>query len=124
MIYVEGRRDDILAFQAAGGEVVRLVPRAIAEVVAPGCGGETTGVRRFQVIQVGPDMLRVRLEIVPGADDRQVWETAARHLREYLTVQGLPTVGVERALEPPTCDPTSGKFRQVWAELEGARIAG
>ena len=123
VIYVEGRREDILAFQAAGGEVVRMVPRVIAEVVVPGCGAasDTTGVRRFQLIQVGPEMLRVRLEIVPGADDRQVWETTARRLREYLAAQGLPTVEVERDPEAPRSDPKSGKFRQVWADLDAAK---
>ena len=79
---------------------------------------ETPGVQRFQVIQTAPATLSVRLEAIPGVDAPQVWETGARRLQDYLAAQGLPSVRVEMAPEPPCHDPISGKFRQVWRDLE------
>lgn len=87
-------------------------PMAIATVVE-----ETFGVQRFQVIQTAPATLRVRLEVMPGTDDRQVWESVARRLREYLAAQGLSSASVEKADEPPMRDQVSGKFRRVWAAM-------
>lgn len=75
--------EDILTFESPSGGAVRLIPRAVARVVS-----EAPGVRRVQVIQAGPELLCVRLEIMPGADGRQVWETVARRLRDYLAAQG------------------------------------
>jgi len=111
-IRVEGRRDEILSLQAANGEVVHLLPMALATIIE-----ETPGVRRFQVIQTAPATLRIRLEVLPGADGPQVWEILADRLRDYLSSQGLPSVQIQKAPQPPQRDPVSGKFRQIWANL-------
>jgi phenylacetate-coenzyme A ligase PaaK-like adenylate-forming protein len=109
-IRVEGRRDDILAFQTPGGETVQVLPLALATVIE-----ETPGVHRFQVIQTAPASLSVRLEVTPGADEALVWVKGAGRLRDYLATQRLPFVRVQRAAEPPRRDVVSGKFRQVWS---------
>ena len=114
-IQVEGRRDEILFLQAPSGEAVPLLPIPLAYLVH-----ETPGVQRCQVIQTGPATLRIRLEMAHGADDGQVWAAVADRLRDYLAMRGLPRASVERAAEPVGRDPVSGKFRDVWAELEAA----
>ncbi len=113
VISVEGRHDEILACQGPDGEAVMLPPLALANVVE-----ETPGVRCYQVIQTAPEVLTVRLEVAPGSDGSQVWEKVVFHLRDYLSAQGLPSIRVEKAREPPMRDPVSGKFRNVWAELK------
>jgi phenylacetate-CoA ligase len=113
VIRVEGRRDEILSFRAPGGGATRLPPRALADAVEG-----AVGVRRCQVIQTGPEVLSVRIEVVPGSDSSEVWEGVVRRMRDYLLAQGLPGVRVERAQEPPMRDPVSGKFRTVWSELK------
>lgn len=111
-VQVEGRRDEILYLQAPSGKAVPLLSIPLACAV-----GQTPGVRRCQVIQTGPTTLRVRLEVVPEGDEQSVWDTMTRRLRDYVSAQGLPLIGVERAAEPPRRDPATGKFRQVWADV-------
>jgi putative adenylate-forming enzyme len=113
VVRVEGRRDEILSCQAPGGETIKFSPRALANVV-----GGTPGVRSYQVIQTAPEVLTVRLEVGAGSDSSAVWERVASRFRDYLLAQGLPSVRVEKAEEPPRRDPVSGKFRNVWAELK------
>lgn len=110
-IRVEGRRDDILYLAAPGGRRIPVPPQAVATALE-----EATGVRRFQVIQSGPAVLRVRLEARSGNDDGAVWEAVVRVLCEYLSRQGLPSIRIGRDPERPHRDPVTGKFRQVWAE--------
>jgi hypothetical protein len=73
------------------------------------------------VIQTGPAMLSLRLEIVPGVEASQVWETAIARLQDYLAGQGLPGITIQKTAEPPQRDPASGKFRQVWSEMGHTR---
>jgi len=110
-IRVEGRQDDVLYLETPGREKTPILPLALATVVE-----ETPGVHRFQVIQTGPASVRIRLEVVPGTDEAQVWEALASGVQQYLAAQGAPMVRIERAPEPPQRDPVGGKFRQVWAE--------
>ena len=116
-IRVEGRRDEILSFQSPGGEVIKLPPRAIANAVEG-----AAGIRRCQVIQTAREELTIRIEATPGSDSKQVWEGVAHRMRNYLSAQGLPSVKVERAEEPPMRDPVSGKYRTVWSELKTGNI--
>ena len=76
---------------------------------------EVPAVSRFQILQVDPITLRIRLETEAGTDRIYTWEELHRRLRGYLTVQGVPTVKIELDLAEPQRDPVSGKFRQVWA---------
>jgi phenylacetate-coenzyme A ligase PaaK-like adenylate-forming protein len=105
---LEGRTGDLLAFAAPDGSVVSILPLALGTVIE-----ETPGVRRFQAIHTGPSALSVRLETWPNADPAQVWTAVDQRLHDFLVAQGLPSVSVEQAAEPPAVDPRSGKFRQV-----------
>ena len=108
-IRVEGRRDDIMYVQAADGRMVPLLPLVLGSVAE-----DTPGVNLFQIIQVDPVTLRVRLETETGADRARTWEELHRRLYGYLALQGVPSVEIELAPEDPQSDPVSGKFRQVW----------
>jgi len=110
-IRVEGRTDEILSLETQEGKTIPLSPMGIATVVE-----ETPGVRRFQAIQTGPAALRIRLEVIPEADEGQVWEVVSCRLQEFLRAQGVPSVRLEKAAERPSPHPISGKFRHVWAE--------
>lgn len=109
-IRVEGRRDDVLRLSAGDGGTISILPLAISAVLE-----SIRGVHRSQVIQTGPSTLRLRLEPEAGAGAEDVWVAVLGHLRSYLADQGLGNVELVRADEPPTQDPTSGKFRQVIA---------
>jgi phenylacetate-CoA ligase len=110
-IRVEGRRDEILALRTPEGKTIPLMPMTVTTAVEV-----VPGVHRFQIIQTAPATLTIRLEVSPGADAAQVWEAVAIHLRSYLSTQGLSSVTVEKAAEPPQAHPVSGKFRQAWVE--------
>jgi phenylacetate-CoA ligase len=113
-IRVEGRHDEILSLLTQDGKCVQVVPMAIATVIE-----ETPGVRRFQVIQQAPVALKIRLEVAPEADSHLIWGEVFARLRDYLSVQGLPSIKIEKATEPPQREVESGKFRQVQTSLEG-----
>lgn len=113
-IQIEGRCDEILSLLTVDGKRVLLAPMAITTVIE-----ETPGVQRFQVIQHAPKALKIRLQADPEADSTRVWGEVTARLRDYLTMQGLPSVKIEKATEAPQRESRSGKFRQVWAALEG-----
>jgi hypothetical protein len=106
---------EILAFQTPGGQIIRLLPMALATVIE-----ETPGVERFQAIQTTPEQLTVRLQATGDAE--VVWMAVRRRVQAYLASQGLETVAVERADEPPAPNPRSGKFRHIWAELRAQEL--
>ncbi|HET7660137.1 MAG TPA: phenylacetate--CoA ligase family protein [Oryzihumus sp.] len=109
-VTVEGRTNDVLAFELPDGRVVRLLPLALGTVIE-----ETPGVRRFQAIRTGPTTLTVALEPSPGAEPGAVWTAVEDRLRKFLGDHGADAVVVEPAPAPPAPDPRSGKFRQVWS---------
>jgi hypothetical protein len=87
---------------------VAVPPLAIGTVVE-----ESADVRRYQVIQTGPNALRIRLEVAAGMDRQTAWEDVALRLRAYLETLGL--AASELALDPdlPRQEFPGGKFRQV-----------
>ena len=107
------RRDDIMYVQAADGRMVPLLPLVLVSMAE-----ETPGVKRFQIVQVDPITLRVRLETEAGADRAHTWEELHRRLYGYVAVQGVPSVKIELAQEGPQSDPVSGKFRQLWVQSQ------
>lgn len=111
-IQVEGRDDEILAFERLAGEPVELMPLPLAAAVEV-----VPGVKRFQLIQTGVQALKVRLEVMADADADTVWQTAIDRLRAYLDSQGLAAVVLERSDECPRQNALSGKFRHVWSEI-------
>lgn len=117
VIRVEGRTDEILGFPLADGQTIHLLPLALSTVVE-----ETPGVCRYQLIQTGPATLTVRLEVVTAGKEDVVWQVVEPRMHSYLAAQGLASVTIERASEPPLRDQRSGKFRHVWSEWpEGFR---
>jgi phenylacetate-coenzyme A ligase PaaK-like adenylate-forming protein len=106
-IRAQGRTNDILSLRTSTGQVVRLAPLAVATVVE-----ETPGVDRFQVVQVDPCILQVRLVPSTGSDRGEVWKRVSSALERFLGSQGLDAVQLMLAAEAPSHD-RSGKFRQV-----------
>lgn len=111
-IRVEGRRDEILALRTPDGRTVQLLPLALSTVIE-----EEAHVHRFQIIQTGPETLKVRLEVPAGADARAAWHHVKRCLQGYLTAHGLHDAVVKHDPAPLKQDPLSGKFRQVIAAV-------
>ena len=109
-IRVEGRTEDILHVPRPDGEMVALLPMALATVVE-----ETPGVHRFQIVQTCPTTLAVRLKTDPDTGREEVWAAVRARLAEYLSRQGLPAVALELAAEAPTPSPRGGKLRHVLA---------
>ncbi len=110
---VEGRRDEILHLTNAEGILIPLLPMALSTVVE-----ETPGVRTFQLIQVAPTTLGIRLTAIPGMDVADVWTTVCHRLHTYLSSQGILSATLEHDPEEPHPHPVSGKYRHVWSEVE------
>jgi phenylacetate-CoA ligase len=110
VIRVEGRSGDLLALTAADGTTVRILPLAIGSVAE-----EVAGVRRVQIIQVGPTALVVKLEPEIGAARAAVASQVQQRLAAFLARQGLANVAVTIREEMPQTEP-SGKFRQVYRQ--------
>jgi phenylacetate-coenzyme A ligase PaaK-like adenylate-forming protein len=113
-IHVEGRRDDILRFETAGGQTAAVLPLALATVIE-----ETPGVHRFQAIQTAPDTLQIRLDAQSGMA-AGTWDAVTRHVHAYLTAQALEGINIVRSPEAPQASPVSGKYRQVWSALQAS----
>ncbi len=109
---VEGRSDDVLAFTAANGGRVEVLPLALTTVVE-----ENAGVHQFQIVQAAPDALDVRLEAPFGTSPAQLWREVERALRAYLDAQGLPAVALRFEPEPLLRSKASGKLRRVVAAV-------
>ena len=114
-VRVEGRRDDIMYMPAADRRMVPLLPLVLSSVAE-----ETPGVRHFQIIQIDPRTLRIRLETEVDADRVRTWKELHSRLYGYLAVQGVPSAKGELALEEPQRDPVSGEFCQVVVRSPGA----
>jgi len=112
-IRIEGRREDILSCYEPGRETVKLLPSALSAVVE-----ETPGVKQFQIVQVAPARLSIRLKVLHDSDLTEIWEKVAKSLKRFLEMHGLSWVEIEKATESPTRDKASGKFRQVWTDLK------
>jgi phenylacetate-coenzyme A ligase PaaK-like adenylate-forming protein len=110
VIRVEGRSGDVLALAAPSGETIRVLPLAIGSEAE-----EVAGVRRAQIVQVGPAALTVRIEGEAGADRGGVAEAVRRRLEDFLARHGLANVSVAASHDPPRQE-RSGKFRQVYRQ--------
>ena len=110
---VEGRRDEILHMPNADGILSPLLPMAPSTVIE-----QTPGVRAFQLIQVAPTTLHIRLTVIPGKDEDHVWVTLCHRLHTYLSTQGILSATLELDPEDPQPHPVSGKSRQIWSEME------
>ena len=109
-VRVQGRRDDVLVLDGAGGRGVRLLPLAVETVIE-----EEAGVHRFQLIQTARNVLRLRVD-APGARRRAVaGRRAVRALARFLEAQGVEPVDLTLDDCLPQANPVSGKLRRVRA---------
>ncbi len=108
-IRLEGRKSDVLSLPSADGHsLIRILPLALATVIE-----ETSGVYRFQAVQVAPGSIEVRLDVKPDAAPEQVWKNVADAVGAFLARQGVGAVELRRSTQPPSPSPISGKFQQV-----------
>jgi putative adenylate-forming enzyme len=110
-IQVEGRRDDLLTLRGSDGSAVTVLPSALAAIVE-----EAAGLRRFQIVQKGPELLMLRLGERDGAERQAIWRRLSSALHQYLATLSLAHVRIELDGSPPAADARSGKVRQVIVE--------
>lgn len=109
--YLEGRKNDPLVLNG--------------KTIYPGVAIEMfqyiPGVERFQVVQTGPDRLRLRLKVASWYDHEQVWSTTIKRMRALLEDEGVAPIVLERAPELPRTDPLTGKYCYVAVEMAPTR---
>jgi phenylacetate-coenzyme A ligase PaaK-like adenylate-forming protein len=110
-VEVEGRRDDVVALRAADGSVVTLMPLALSTIVE-----EAAAVHHFQIVQQGPDCLKLRFAPCEGSRRHRAWRAAESALSRYLATHSLDNVRVVLDRSPPIPDARSGKLREVIVE--------
>jgi phenylacetate-coenzyme A ligase PaaK-like adenylate-forming protein len=106
-IRVQGRAADLLLFPTERGERVAIAPLALGTLV-----DRTAGIKQFQIVQITPSSLRVRLRLMEGADPEHVWQEVSAQISHLLAEHHLSHVTVERAEELPQQAP-GGKFRTI-----------
>lgn len=113
VVHIEGRTDDLLQFETVAGQKIPVLPLALWAVIK-----ETPGVLRFQAIQTGPRLLKIRLESIPAEDILLTWKNVETRVRDFLDQLGLTQVMISYSPEPPMRDTKSGKFRNIYVEME------
>lgn len=109
VIEVQGRRDEPLVLTAPGGRRVTLLPMALTTLIE-----EQAGVYDFQIRQIGPHALAVRL---PG-DDHEARAAMGRcrdAMQAFAVAHGLPGLSVVEELGSPLKRGRSGKISRVLA---------
>jgi hypothetical protein len=76
----------------------------------------------------GASTLTVRLEGAgenggESAASEEVWERVKQRLHEYLVDLDTASVTIVRSQELPQPDPVSGKFRQVWNNMQPSQAS-
>ncbi|MFC9999813.1 phenylacetate--CoA ligase family protein [Nocardia sp. NPDC127526] len=104
---VEGRSGDTLTFPTESGEQRTLTPLAFGTLF-----DRTPGIELFQLAQIKPDTLRVRLQLTGDVAPEQVWRRVHDELTRLLTGNDLGNVVIEHGEEPPERAP-GGKYRAV-----------
>lgn len=84
----------------------------VAPLVFGSLLGRIPGVATFQIEQIAPNRLRVRLSTTPAADPDLVRQHVQRELRRLLASYQLEHVGVD-ADSPPPLQAPGGKRRTV-----------
>jgi len=105
---VEGRRDDVLRLATGSGATISIVPLAIESVLE-----DRAGIHQYQLRQIAPDALSIRL-MPPGLlTHAQACQLAERCLREFLAAHGARAIQISFETDPPVADPVSGKLHKV-----------
>jgi phenylacetate-CoA ligase len=95
-IKVRGRAADLLSFLRRDGESVGIVPMAFETVIE-----RTPDVDLFQIVQMNPTTLQVRIRSTPGVDPDRVWSAVRTEIVGLLTAHQVGHCTVERAHESP-----------------------
>ncbi|MFZ5479483.1 MAG: phenylacetate--CoA ligase family protein [Myxococcota bacterium] len=106
-IRVQGRAADVLAFRFPAGARVEVPALALALAL-----DGTPGVDQWQLVQDTPTRVRLRLRVSEGTEPVFVRERSLAAVRRLLERQGLASVEVAAAPEPPV-QGAGGKFRAV-----------
>jgi phenylacetate-CoA ligase len=106
-IRVQGRTADTLTFPSTEGHQVRLTSLMFATLM-----DRIPGVERFQIVQVAPLRVRLRLLYAGHADPGDVGYAVHNAFKQLLDRHGLGHVTIERADEPPEHS-FGGKYRVV-----------
>jgi phenylacetate-coenzyme A ligase PaaK-like adenylate-forming protein len=109
VIRVDGRRDEILRLHDARGHEVPVLPMALCTAIEEG-----SGAHRFQVVQTGPQAVKVKVEA--SSRSRVTPARVRAALSAFLQRQGLASVTARVSTGRVAAHPISGKFRQVWRE--------
>ena len=110
-IRVQGRCGDVVRLRAASGRLVELLPLAIETAI------EEAGVDMFQVAQVGPHSLRVRLPGSPdGPPGRATERGALAALATLLRRHGVEDADLALDAQPPAPLLPSGKRKTIVVE--------
>ncbi len=111
-IRVEGRTSEVLTFSNRRGEEVNLAWIMLYIAITL-----DTGIKRFQLVQIAPKRLRVRIEVPKGQDSDATWDQALRQLDELIMSNDVTGVEYIRDPSPVAVDPRSGKFRHIWRDF-------
>ena len=106
-IRVQGRVADVLTFPTEGGEQVSIAPLVFGSLL-----DGLPGIKLFQMVQITPAYLRLRLQFAAGADPDRVWQQVQSEVMRLLTEYKVGHVTLERAEEPPQQSP-GGKHRRI-----------
>lgn len=112
-IRVEGRCDDIVRLRSGAASQVTLLPLALTTILE-----DEASVHRFQLVQVSPTALVLRLE--PKIADSDAIRRCRDSLGRYLHAQGVPNVTLDVERCSLQGHPVSGKLRRVVAMGEAA----
>mgnify|MGYP001188782858 CR=1 FL=1 len=106
-IRVQGRASDVLTFPTEDGKQITIAPLVFSTML-----DRITGIERFQIVQITPTNLRVRLHLEGGADPDQVWQVVHSEIAHLLSEHKLDHVTIERGGESPEQSP-GGKYREI-----------
>jgi phenylacetate-CoA ligase len=106
-IRVLGRVADTISFPTADGAIVKITAMQLSMVME-----RLPGIQLFQLVQISPTSLRVRMRTVESGAGDQSWERVRGQLGELLRANGLTNVTIERGSEPPE-QASGGKYREV-----------
>lgn len=106
-IQVKGRSAEVLYLTSERGERVALPPLLFGTIL-----DRTPGVERFQLVQIGPSVLRVRLLAIAQESRDFVWRAVRGQIANVLAQHGLAHLSIELGEEAPE-QSAGGKFRQI-----------
>lgn len=106
-IRVQGRAADVLVFPDEHDASIRIAPLVFGTAL-----DRIPGIELFQIVQITPTHLRVRMLFAAGVHPDRVWERVETEISGVLRTHQLDHVTVERAEEPPQQTP-GGKYREI-----------